>query len=186
MNSAQIEFEDGERHRLAVRIPKGLSMIVGIGIWKLTFKRVLDEAGYAYTEHELCPAGHCSSRSQAETATELIPVVERAEIGLPQLTCESVPLPGGVRAIVCGPRRRRRNAHAVDPPTSNAIGASPTEKAGHATRRFAIVARPRQAPGKDICPAHKPASRRGSGTASPSDERAWSPANRSGRSARTR
>jgi hypothetical protein len=56
-------------------------MIVGVAIdaRKLaTFKRVLDEAGYAYTEHALT-GGTLLLKVTAETATELVPVIRRAE-----------------------------------------------------------------------------------------------------------
>lgn len=56
-------------------------MIAGVAIdtWKLaTFKAALDEAGFAYTEHELTAAS-MMLKVETKSAAALKPVVERAQ-----------------------------------------------------------------------------------------------------------
>lgn len=74
------------------------------------------------------------------------------------MTCERVPMPGGGVAIVCGPRRRRRKCRTCGRPADlECDWKVPRKKSGTCDAPICSTCTTSPAPGKDVCPKHKPA-----------------------------
>jgi hypothetical protein len=67
------------------------------------------------------------------------------------MTCETHVLPGGVRAIVCGPKRRCKCGRRA---TLECDWKVPSRKSGTCDRPICDRCTTSPAPDKDLCPAH--------------------------------
>ncbi|QCI92284.1 hypothetical protein [Novosphingobium sp. EMRT-2] len=70
------------------------------------------------------------------------------------MACEVVELPGGRRAIVCGPRQPRRKCQCGNPATLECDWKVPARRSGTCDKPLCPTCTHVPAPGKDLCPAH--------------------------------
>lgn len=70
------------------------------------------------------------------------------------MTCETVSLPGGGRAIVCGPRRRRRKCACGKPAGKLCDWKVKSRRSGTCDTPICSSCSHVPAPGKDLCPQH--------------------------------
>ena len=77
------------------------------------------------------------------------------------MTCETVILPDGQRAIVCGPRQRRRKCSGCGRMTADrqCDWKVSTHKSGTCDKWVCASCTVNPGPDKDICPEHAPALR---------------------------
>lgn len=71
------------------------------------------------------------------------------------MACESVTLPGGTRAIVCGPRRKQKRCECGAVATLECDWKVPERKSGTCDAPICSSCTFSPAPGKDLCTAHQ-------------------------------
>lgn len=70
------------------------------------------------------------------------------------MACETVHLPGGARAIVCGPRQRQKRCACGKPGTLLCDWKVEGKKSGTCDKPICSGCTTSPAPDKDLCPAH--------------------------------